>query len=326
MPAKDVLSEGELDALMESVSDTGVPVDDASTGSDCQSFDFSTREQTLLAQMPALKTIIEKQSLAMVDHVHAYFKLAIEIETTEIRLIKLDEAIGNINSRAGINLVKVAPLNGITFVVLSGELLSFFVDQYFGGAHMGAETKTSRADLTPTEIRINDVLTEKFLLSMTEAWKEKIVLTPQLDSRETNTDFLRADSPDELAMFFSFVIKLDDWQSSIDWIVPYAALEPLRSELGSLSSGLNVQASADWEEYFRRELLSVDLEVSGLFTSRSVSIGEVLNLKVGSIVPLKTPTDVIVCIEGQPFSSGEHGTLNRCKSIKIKEIFQSEAT
>ena len=326
MPAKDILSEGELDALMDSVSDTEVPIDDASTGSACQTFDFSTREQTLLAQMPALKTIVEKQSLALVEHVHDYFKLAIEIEATEIRLIRLDEAIGNIENRAGINLVKIAPLNGITFVVLSGELLSFFVDQYFGGTVMKAGTKTARTDLTPTEIRINDVITEKFLLAMAEAWKEKIVLTPMWDSRETNTDFLRANSPDELAMFFSFVIKLDDWQSSIDWIVPYAVLEPLRSELGSLSTGLNVQESADWEEYFRRELLSVDLEVSGLFASRSVSIGEVLKLKVGSIVPLKTPTDVIVCIEGQPFSSGEHGTLNRKKSIKIKEVFQSEAT
>jgi len=326
MAAKDVLSEGELDALMDSVSDTEVPLDTAAKGSDCLPFDFSTREQTLLAQMPALKTIIEKQSLALLEHVHAYFKMAIEIEATETRLIKLDEAIGNIESRAGINLVNVAPLNGITFLVLPGELLSFFVDQYFGGSVLKTESKSARTELTPTEIRINDVISEMFLLAMAEAWKEKIVLTPKRDSRETNTDFLRANSPDELAMFFSFVIKLDDWQSSIDWIVPYAALEPLRSELGSLSTGLNVQASTNWEQCFRRELLSVDLEVSGLFASRSVSIGDVLKLQVGSIVPLKTPTDVIVCIEGQPFSSGEHGTLNRNKSIKIKEVFQSETT
>ncbi|MBL4566819.1 MAG: FliM/FliN family flagellar motor switch protein [Porticoccus sp.] len=83
------------------------------------------------------------------------------------------------------------------------------------------------------------------------------------------------------------------------------------------------QSGVSWEGYFRNKLLSVDLDVSGLYTSKNVSIGEVLNLKEGSIVPLKVPTEVILCIDGQPFYAGEHGVLNGKKSIKIKEIFKN---
>jgi flagellar motor switch protein FliM len=37
------------------------------------------------------------------------------------------------------------------------------------------------------------------------------------------------------------------------------------------------------------------------------------------------PTDVVLCIEGQPYCLGEHGALNGKKSIKIKKIFEREA-
>jgi flagellar motor switch protein FliM len=102
-------------------------------------------------------------------------------------------------------------------------------------------------------------------------------------------------------------------------------LEPLRRKLGT--PGLNPkpqQGNTNWAAHFRRELQFVDLEVSGAFISRPVSIADVLSLGPGSIVPLKTPTEVTVYIENQPFSSGEHGVLNGNKSIKIKEIMKNE--
>ncbi len=325
MTSKDVLSEGELDALMDTFSGDEAPNGEGAPGHSCQPFDFSTREQTLLAQMPALKTINEKQSLALVDEIRGLYGISAQVEVEETRLLRLDQAIGAISAPSGINLVKMAPLNGVSFVVLPGNLLSFFVDTYFGGTQNGASEKSSRTSLTPTEMRINEVLTSKFLATLVAAWQEKVQLTPELKSFESKPDFLQASSPDELALLFSFVIKVGDWSSAIDWIVPYTSLEPLRSKLGSSNSAdKSPHKNADWEQHFRRELQFIDLEVSGSFVSGPVSIAEVLSLRPGSIVPLKMPTEVTVSIENQAFSYGEHGALNGHKSIKIKEIISHE--
>lgn len=325
MSTKEILSEGELDALMDSVSTRDVPLDGTADGTSCQSFDFNTREQSLLAQMPALKTINEKHSLALVQGIQALFKVPVAVEVVETQLVKLDEAIVSISEPSGINLTKITPFNGISFVVLSGELLSFFVNQYFGGGSSTTNFKPSRTDLTPTERRINDLLTAKFLATLEMAWSEKVALKTELVSFETNPDFLQVGSPEELALQFSFSIRVFEWEGRIDWIVPFSAIEPLKPRLGNPALSLMPeQSSASWEGYFRQKLLSVDLEVSGLFTTRNVSIAEVLNLRKGTIVPLKMPTEVTVCIEGQPFCMGEHGALNGKKSIKIKEIFKDE--
>ena len=325
MSSEDVLSEGELDALMESVASTPDVPDETGNQPHCKPFDFSTREQTLLAQMPALKNLNEKHCLALAQGISQLYKIAAQVEVEKIQPVKVDDAIAGIRLPSGINLLEIAPLNGISFLVLPGELLSFIVDQFFGGGGNGANSSASRTHLTPTEKRINDVLTEKFLLTLQEAWKEKLALTPQLAAFETNPEFLQAGSPSEFALLFPFTVTVGDWQSSIAWIVPYAALEPFRAKLGNPAAELRPpQGNTDWAAHFRRELQFVDLEISGRFISRPVSIAEVLKLGPGSIVPLRTPTEVTVYIGNQAFSTGEHGALNGNKSIKIKEIIRNE--
>lgn len=325
MSTKEVLSEGELDALMDSVSSGDVPVDNVEGSAQCQPFDFNTREQAILAQMPVLKTINEKHSLALVQGLQELFKVPVDVAPVDTRLVKLEEVVASMAEPSGLNLIKITPLNGLSLVVLSGELLSFFVNQYFGGTPGGATFNASRTDLTPTEKRINDLMTSRFLTGLESAWSEVVPLTSESVAFETNPDFLQVGSPADLAFQFSFSLKVFDWEGTIDWVVPYSSLEPLKPRLGSSASIKSEQAGANWEHYFRKELLSVDLDVSGLYSSKNVSISEVLNLRVGSIVPLKVPTDVVLCIEGQPYCLGEHGALNGKKSIKIKKIFEREA-
>ena len=325
MSTKEVLSEGELDALMDTFSGEEAANTPVAGPGECVPFDFSTREQTLLAQMPALKKLNEKHSMALAQVMQELYGVTAQVNVVDIQLLKLDQALANVVEPAAINLAQMPPLNGVSYIVLPGVLLSFVVDAYFGGSTVAASTEFTRKSLTPTELRINEVLVGKFTASLVEAWSEKIQLSPQLDGLETSPTYLQANSPDDLALVFPFQFTVGEWSATLDWIVPYAALEPLRQKLCSLAEeAVPAQKSSAWEEHFQRELAHVQLEISGTFESGPVSISEVLNLRPGSIVPLKMPTHVAVAVENQPFSLGEHGVLNGNKSIKITEIIKHE--
>jgi len=325
MSEEEVLSEGEIDALMDSFSDdeSGQGV---ASGGDYTPFDFSTREQTLLAQMPALKKLNEQHAAALVQGIADLYGFAVQVSVAEIQLMKLDQAFEKITDPSGINLAKIAPLTGTSYIVMPGVLLSAFVDMYFGGTQTNPSSEFTRESLTPTELRINDAMVTKFLATLGESWQEKVQLTPQLAGLETKPAYMQAGSPDEMALVFPFEIRVGEWVSSIDWIAPYAAMEPLRQTLGSLAVELKPQPkNSDWEFHFSRELSQVQLEVSGAFESGHVSISEVLNLKPGTIVPLKMPADVTLSIESVPYFTGEHGVLNGNKSIKIKESLRERS-
>ena len=137
MSSEDVLSEGELDALMESVASTADVPDETGKQPHCKPFDFSTREQTLLAQMPALKNLNEKHCLALAQGISQLYKIAAQVEVEKIQPVKGGRRDSRNPASSGINLLEIAPLNGISFLVLPGELLSFIVDQFLEEAAMG---------------------------------------------------------------------------------------------------------------------------------------------------------------------------------------------
>ena len=85
MSEKDVLTEGELEALMESVSGSPSAQDAAGPHQNCQHFDFTTREQALLAQMPALKNLNEKHCLALAQNIAQLYKVAAQLEVDQVQ-------------------------------------------------------------------------------------------------------------------------------------------------------------------------------------------------------------------------------------------------
>ncbi|PHQ57978.1 MAG: hypothetical protein COA29_02310 [Porticoccus sp.] len=326
MVDKEVLSEGELEALMGSVSDEAAAGQNAAATRHCASFDFSTREQTLLVQMPVLKTLTEKQAMSFAQGLQSLFKAPVEVQVADIRPMKQEEALLSMPELAGITQIKTAPLNGTSMVVVSGDALSFFVNQYFGGWAGGGGHKSNRTNLTPTERRINDLVVGRFLSALTEGWQEKISLSGEVCGFETNPDFIQPLAAGELLLKFPFVIKLFDWEGIIDWFIPYAAIEPLKNRLGNPAAGQTSKTDVPgWEAFFRRELLSVELEVSGVFTSKNMSLSDVMRLRKGVVIPLAAPTAVTLCIEGAPFCVGEHGAMSGRKSIKIKQVLKHDS-
>lgn len=323
MSSKDVLSEGELDALMEGFSDSDALPGDHAFAKNCEPFDFSSRDQNLLAQMPAVGNLNEKLALEYAQAVRKLYGISVQVEVESSRSVALEELFAEITSPTAVNMVQIAPLNGMSYVIIPGELLSIVVDKYFGGGVGEGGKALSRSSLTHSERRVNDALLEGFLTTLSDTWREKVKLTGTVQSFECNPDFLQAPIPSEQMLCFPFSVRMGEWSANLTWALPYASMEPLRARLGT--AGLAQQPprrNSDWEQHFLRELSSVELELSSAFVSEQISIADVLGLKTGAIVPLRMPTEVVVSVEGQPFSVGEHGVLNGHKSVKIKEMLR----
>ena len=325
MSTKEVLSEGELDALMETFSDADASPGDPAFAKSCEPFDFTARDDNPLAQMPAVDKLNERFAVDYAEVVRKLYGISVQVEAGDSRLVSIDELFADIASPTAVNTVRISPINGMSHVIFPGELLSLVVDRYFGGGVGEGAAPLARASLTHSERRVNDALLEGFLTTLAETWREKLQLAPSVHSFECNPDFLQPPVPGEKVICFPFELRVGDWSSSVTWAVPNASMEPLRARLGS--AGIEQQAAeknSDWQQHFMRELGSVELEISGAFVPEQVSIAEVLGFKAGSIVPLRMPTEVIVSVEGQPFSLGEHGSLNGQKSVKIKEMLRGE--
>ncbi|NND67648.1 MAG: hypothetical protein HKN19_08680 [Halioglobus sp.] len=113
MSSKDVLSEGELDALMESFSDSDALAGDPAFSKSCEDFDFSARDQNLLAQMPAVGNLNEKLALEYAQVVRKLYGITVQVDVESSRIVPLEELFAEITEPTGVNSVRIAPLNGM---------------------------------------------------------------------------------------------------------------------------------------------------------------------------------------------------------------------
>ncbi|WP_461520236.1 flagellar motor switch protein FliM [Porticoccus sp.] len=327
MAGKDVLSEGELEALMESVSSTDAIASNGETRVNLRLFDFSAREQNQLEQLPVLLTLHEKLAATLTPSLQGLFRAPVEVVPADLKMVKLEEVLLSIPELAGINLVNATPLSGLALAVLPGDSLSFFVNQYFGGQPGSAAFKSARSHLTPTEKRINDLMIGRFLSALSESWKDVLKLSPEVVKFETNPDFLQLGTSSSLFLKGVYQLSLFDWKGTLEWAMPYNAIESIKARLEGTKEpegGSEVDTSG-WSHHFRKELMSIDVSVSGQIGCRTMSLAEILNLRQGSIVSLSSPTDVTLYVEDEAFCTGEYGAISGKKSIKIRGLVNDDS-
>ena len=327
MAGKEVLSEGELEALMESVSSTGATDSDGEVRGHVRLFDFSVREQNQLEQLPVLQTLHEKLAGALTPTLQGLFRAPVEVVATDLKMVKLEEVLMSLPELAGINLVNTAPLSGLALAVLPGDSLSFFVNQYFGGQPGSAAFKSARSHLTPTEKRINDLMIDRFLSALSESWKDVLKLSPEVVQFETNPDFLQLGGASTLFLKGVYQLSLFDWRGTLEWMIPFNAIESIKHRLEGIKEpeeGAMADTSG-WAHHFRKELMSIDVEVSGQIGCRSMSLAEILRLRQGCIIALSSPTDVTLYVEEEAFCTGEYGAISGKKSIKIRGLANDDS-
>ena len=317
MAGNDVLSDGELDALMSSADEA--PEGAASDGQ-YRSFDFTSREQALLAQFATLKPVIERHADLLASALDSVFDQSFKLDPGAARLVTFGDLAMSMDEAVGIGTLNLAPLPGNSHIISNADLLSYLVNQYYGGGRTAAPASRSRATLSGSELRMAERLAELVLETMTSAWADKLALAPGDLVIDMQPDALTAEPPGALALCIPFSVSLDDGASQIQVVLPFAALEPHKAKFSPPTRRERDQKAPSWEPYFRRELLGVQVELAGVLSSREISLAELLNLRVGAVIDLPMTGSAELCVEGEPFGSGEYGAHKGQKALKIRAL------
>lgn len=323
MTTRDILSDDELDALLDGVvnGDIAAPGSTVDPG-EVREFDFNAREHSMLGQLPALQIINDKLAFGFTRGLNALFNIPVEVNLLATSVCKLDDILKSLPLPAGVNSLRLKPLHGVALLTVPPVLLFFLVDQYFGNksaGNSGAESigVDEKRSVTPTERRINELLVRRFLEVLQQSWAEFLPLNCEHAGFESNPDFIQIADPAELVVKTTLELKFANWSEEICLAIPYAALEPVRAKLGSTITASGPGADKNWSAAMQRELLAVPLDLSGVYVSCQLSLRKLMALEVGDIIPVEGDVPAELLVEGMPLFSGEYGTFQGKKSIKI---------
>ena len=324
MSTKEVLSDDEIEALMDTVEDSPSDISALDDNGEYQAYDFAANDGSLVGQLPIIKTINEKVCTELQKTLMHSFRMPFEIDVETVQVMKVDEFMKSLSEFSAINMLKFDITNGLSLAVIGGDLLSEVINRYFGSSFNGKSLPQNERALTPTEARMNERLLSHVLAALQVGWEEVTPLEVKLLSTETNADFVKIGSPEDMGVKFTIKLELGEFSDSIHWLLPYAAIESLQTKMTSLARPLiDEKNKQNWSRLLKQQISSVELDLTAVFTTLELSLNEVLNLKKGTILPMKVPDQVEVHSGGIPMFAGEYGSFDSNKAISVKQKFQN---
>ncbi len=323
--ATDFLSQDEVDALLKGV--TGESDAPESSGDDeggVRSYNLGTQERIVRGRMPTLELINERFARYLRIGLFNYMHRTTEISVGPIRVQKYSEFIRNLVVPTNLNLVAAKPLRGTSLFVFDPNLVFLVVDNMFGGDGR-FHTRVEGRDFTPTEQRIIQGLLNVVFNEYSRSWKPVHDISFEYIRSEMNSQFANIATPSEIVISTTFSLEFGGTAADMHICFPYSMVEPIRDLLYSSMQSDQLSTDQRWIVMLRKQLKDAEVQIAAQLASTTVTLGQILKMKAGDIIPLSIPEKIIANVDNIPLMECRYGQQGGQYALKIERFISSES-
>ncbi len=318
--ADEILSQEEVDALLKGVTgETDEAPEDEASGAGVRSYNLASQDRIVRGRMPTLEIINERFARLFRIGLFNFMRRTAEISVGPVRVMKYSEFIRNLVVPTNLNLVHIKPLRGTGLLIFDPNLVFLVVDSMFGGDgrfHMRVEGR----DFTPTEQRIIQRMLDVAFEELEKAWEPVFKVEYEYLRSEMNTQFANIATPSEVVVITTFNIELGEGGGDFHICLPYAMIEPIRDILYGSLQGERMEVDERWAKVMTKQIQSAEVNLVVNLGETSVTLGQILNLKVGDVISLDIPEAVVAEVDGIPVLECKYGVLNGQYALKVNRV------
>jgi flagellar motor switch protein FliM len=316
----EVLNQDEIDALLKGVDNGAVP--NAGAGApappgEVRPFDLATQTRLVRGRMPTLEMINDRFARLFRIGIFNMLRRTPGIGVAPVSILKFSEYTQNLHVPSSLNLVRFNPLRGTALMVMDATLVFSIVDTFFGGN--GRYAKIEGREFTLTEGRVIQMVLKQAFEDMSEAWNIIAAINIEYLSSEINPHFATIVSPSELVVVSSFRIDLEGGGGELHVTMPYAMLEPIRDVLDSGMQSDRMDRDETWTQTLREEIEEAEVEMVPVLGRASLTVGNLVDLKPGDIIPCDFDGSITLIAEGVPVARGNYGASRGQQAVKVTQ-------
>ncbi|TFW27149.1 flagellar motor switch protein FliM [Massilia arenosa] len=320
--ADNFLSQEEVDALLKGVNgdqdDTVAPEETAGV----RTYNLATQERIVRGRMPTLEIINERFARLLRVGLFNFLRRSAEVSVGSVRVSKYSEFIRNLVVPTNLNLVHMKPLRGTALMVFDPGLVFLLVDNLFGGDGR-FHTRVEGRDFTQTEqriiLRILDIVFEAY----TKSWEPVYPVEFEYIRSEMNTQFANIATPNEVVVSSTFTVELGSVSGQIHFCMPYSMIEPIRDALTSSLQGEALEVDKRWIRLMTQQIQIAEVELVATLGTGKASFDDILNFKIGDVIPLNVPETIQATVDGVPVMECTYGVLNGQYALKVEKLLAS---
>ncbi len=315
-----ILSQQEVDALLAGVAGEELKRPSQQSEGGIRRYDLSSPERIVRRRMHALEAINERFARSMRTSLLNFMRRSADITVGGIRIQKYSDFERNLPVPSNLNLVYMKPLRGMALVTFDPTLVFHIIDSLFGGdgkQHMRIEGR----DFTLTEQRIIRRILSLTLDCYAKAWAPVHHVEFEYIRSEMHTKFASITGPNEAVITTTFHIEFGAQGGDLNICLPYSMIEPVRDILTRPLQQTSYEAVDDrWTQQISRQVRGAVVELSAEFVTIHTTIGDLMKLRAGDMLPITLPEKVVGRVNGVPLMECTYGTSDGRYALRIERM------
>lgn len=322
----EVLSQGEIDALLSAISTGEMKLEDVKNEEQekkVKKYDFKRPDKLSKDQLRTIHMIHETFARLNTTMLSAQLRAAVQIQVISVDQLTYEEFTRSIPEFTIMGIFDTGVLEGNAILELNPNIAFTIIDRLFGGA--GEFTEINR-ELTDIEMTITEKMVMKLLGNIREPWENIIEMNPRIEQIETNPQFVQIVGPNEMVVLITFEIKIGNTEGMMNLCFPAPMIEPIINKLSAQYwfAAVKKEKTEESLAVIKERLNKVKIPLIVRLGEANIKVSEMLSLKKGDVLVLNQninrPLNIVV---GNNIKfKGVPGKEGNKMAVSIKEVIE----
>jgi flagellar motor switch protein FliM len=288
----DVLSQGEIDALLSALSTGEVNAEDVRIEEGkrrVKVYDFRRPDKFSKDQLRTIEFMHENYSRLLSTSLATYLRTIVDVHLISVQQMTYGEFTQSLPSPTICSVFNLNPL-GTAIMEVNPELGLMMVERLLGGELRLPEKSRELTDIEQTILRR---IIFRCLGHLKEAWQNVAAVDAEFERMELNPQFVQIVAPNQMVVLVTLSVKSEENEGFLNLCLPDTLLEPILSKLAAhywlaaTRQGVTPQTL----ETLRKMVERTSVEAVVVLGETPLALSELMDLQRGDVIALGTRAD-----------------------------------
>jgi flagellar motor switch protein FliM len=288
--AERILNQEEIDSLL------GFNLDDIALNENSGIRAIIDSAMVSYERLPMLEIVFDRLVRLMTTSLRNFTSDNVEVSLDRITSVRFGDYLNSIPLPAILAVFKAEEWENFGLFTIDSSLIYSIIDVLLGGRRGQTAIRVEGRPYTTIETSLVKRMIEVVLADAEQAFRPLSPVKFNIDRLETNPRFAAISRPANAAILVRLRIDMEDRGGTIELLLPYGTIEPIRDVLLQMFMGEKFGRDPIWEGHLATEIGMAQIAVQAVLYEAELSLKRLMSLEVGDTLSLDLKPDALVAV------------------------------
>ena len=226
-------------------------------------------------RLPMLEIVFDRLVRLMTTSLRNFTSDNVEVSLDRITSVRFGDYLNSIPLPAILSVFKAEEWDNFGLFTVNSSLIYSIIDVLLGGRRGQTAIRIEGRPYTTIETNLVKRMVEVVLADAEQAFRPLSPVRFNIDRLETNPRFAAITRPANAAILVRLRIDMEDRGGTIELLLPYATIEPIRDVLLQMFMGEKFGRDPIWEGHLATEIGQADIAVEAVLYEAELPLKQI---------------------------------------------------